>query len=110
MVSPVFAQIEELHGLPEAIFCMADNDNLKKAGDHELDPGWTNYRKLIQYVTFDVTDCLQRGRNVLGAEAGSGWFIKADEHYTFAFPPFMPPIRIRISHTVRAWCRRWSWS
>ena len=65
--------------------------NGQKVGDHELDPGWTNYRKLIQYVTFDVTGYLRQGGNVLGAEVGNGWFIKTDEHYTFAFPAFMPP-------------------
>lgn len=65
--------------------------NGKKAGDHELDPGWTDYRKLIEYVVFDVTSYLKEGRNVLGAEVGNGWFIKMDEHYTFKFPEFMPP-------------------
>ena len=32
VVSPVFAQTEELKNLPEAVFCMADNDNLKAEG------------------------------------------------------------------------------
>lgn len=65
--------------------------NGQKIGDHELDPGWTNYKKRIQYVTFDVTDTLKCGENVIGAEIGNGWFIKLDEHYSFHFPPFMPP-------------------
>lgn len=65
--------------------------NGKKAGDHELDPAWTDYRKLILYVSFDVTDLLQAGKNVIGAEVGNGWYIKCDEHYTFSFPAFMPP-------------------
>ena len=65
--------------------------NGKKVGDHELDPGWTNYKKRIQYVTFDVTEELNCGENVVGAEIGNGWFIKQDEHYSFHFPPFMPP-------------------
>ncbi|MDE6204326.1 MAG: glycoside hydrolase family 78 protein [Lachnospiraceae bacterium] len=65
--------------------------NGRKVSDHELDPGWTDYRKYIQYVTFDVTGCLHDGENMLGAEVGNGWFIKTDEHYTFTFPEFMPP-------------------
>jgi hypothetical protein len=65
--------------------------NGKKVGDHELDPAWTDYRKLIQYVTFDVTGHLVQGENVLGAEVGNGWFIKMDEGYTFSLPSFMPP-------------------
>ncbi|MDE7066341.1 MAG: alpha-L-rhamnosidase N-terminal domain-containing protein, partial [Schaedlerella arabinosiphila] len=65
--------------------------NGKKVSDHELDPAWTDYRKLIYYVLFDVTDMLRPGKNVIGAEVGNGWFIKCDEHYTFTFPGFMPP-------------------
>ncbi|MCC8102203.1 MAG: family 78 glycoside hydrolase catalytic domain, partial [Clostridiales bacterium] len=65
--------------------------NGQKVGDHELDPGWTDYKKLIEYVVFDLTDYLHTGENVIGAEVGNGWFIKMDEHYTFSFPPFMPP-------------------
>lgn len=65
--------------------------NGKKVDDHILDPGWTNYDKLIQFVTFDVTKCLILGQNMIGAEVGNGWFIKNDEHYTFHFPSFMPP-------------------
>lgn len=74
-------------GLGQFIFSV----NGRKAGSHELDPGWTNYNKLIQYVNFDVTEYLVQGENVLGAEVGNGWFLKTDEHYTFVFPPFMPP-------------------
>ena len=32
IVSPVFASLEELQGLPHAIFCMADHDSLKGEG------------------------------------------------------------------------------
>jgi len=65
--------------------------NGKKVGDHELDPGWTDYRKWIEYVEFDVRDLLKQGRNYISVEVGNGWFIKDDTHYTFRFPEFMPP-------------------
>lgn len=65
--------------------------NGQKVGDHELDPAWTDYRKYIQYVEFDVSGLLHPGENVLGLQVGNGWYLKQDEHYTFAFPPFMPP-------------------
>lgn len=65
--------------------------NGEKVDDHILDPGWTNYHKLIQYVQFDVTRYLRNGENVIGAEIGNGWYIKNDDHYTFRFPDFMPP-------------------
>lgn len=66
--------------------------NGEKIGDHELDPAWTDYRKLVQYVTFDLTDRLTEGENVVGAEVGNGWFLMdTNGGYSFQFPGFMPP-------------------
>lgn len=72
-------------GLGQFIFYI----NGQKISDHELDPAWTNYRKYVPYVTFDVTDALKIGENVIAAEVGNGWFIKDDTHYTFRLPEFM---------------------
>ncbi len=79
--------IAKVCGLGQFVFYI----NGRKVSDHELDPGWTNYDKLVQYVSFDVTKYLQIGPNVLGAEVGNGWFIKEDKPYSFSFPDFMPP-------------------
>lgn len=38
--------------------------NGQKVEDHVMDPGWTNY-KIIQYVTFDLTEKINIGANVL---------------------------------------------
>lgn len=73
-------------GLGQFVFYI----NGKKVDDHELDPGWTDYRKSIQYVTFDITEYLHPGKNCIGTEVGNGWFILNTEHYTFTFPGFMP--------------------
>ncbi len=43
-------------------------------GDHVLAPGWTVYDQRLRYQTFDVTDLIGEGRNVLGATLGDGWF------------------------------------
>jgi len=48
--------------------------NGRRVGDDHLAPGWTDYRKRVQYQTFDVTDQLAVGRNCLGAIVGPGWF------------------------------------
>lgn len=65
--------------------------NGKKVGDHVLDPGWTDYNRQVQYVTFDVTDLLHRGVNDILAEIGCGWYI-ADvggrHFYTWGFHGF----------------------
>ena len=68
--------------------------NGQKVSEDILEPGWTDYRKTIQYVTYDVTDLLSSGENVLGIEVGNGWYIldaKEGHGYSFHFPPFMPP-------------------
>lgn len=43
-------------------------------GDHVLAPGWTSYAARLYYQTFDVTDLLHPGQNVLGAILGDGWY------------------------------------
>jgi alpha-L-rhamnosidase len=48
--------------------------NGRRVGDQELAPGWTDYRKRVNYQVFDVTSQLQAGENVLGALVGPGWF------------------------------------
>ena len=48
--------------------------NGKRVGDHVLDPGWTNYSKTIQYVTYDITGLLNTGKNAIGVMLGNGWF------------------------------------
>ena len=46
-------------GLGQFIFHI----NGQKVSDHELDPGWTNYDKKIQYVKFDVTKLLHESKD-----------------------------------------------
>lgn len=71
--------------------------NGKKVEDHELDPGWTNYNKLVQYVTFDVKEYLKQGENAIGIEVGNGWYHMTQERYYMSMPPkrpefsFLPP-------------------
>lgn len=42
--------------------------------DAVLDPGFTDYDHTVLYVTHDVTELLQPGGNVVGAELGRGFF------------------------------------
>ncbi len=48
--------------------------NGDKVGDHLLDPAPSNYDKQTYYVTYDVTDVLQKGDNVLGIMVGNGFY------------------------------------
>lgn len=45
-----------------------------RVGTDELTPGWTSYRHHLLYQTWEVTDLLRQGENVVGAELGAGWF------------------------------------
>jgi alpha-L-rhamnosidase len=48
--------------------------NGQRVGDAVLTPGWTSYDHCLQYQTYDVTDLMREGDNVLGALLGDGWF------------------------------------
>jgi hypothetical protein len=55
--------------------------NGEKVGDHFLDPGWTKYDKEAQYVAFDITQNLKKGRNALGVMLGNGFYFIPGERY-----------------------------
>lgn len=48
--------------------------NGQRVGSALFTPGWTDYHKRIQYQTYDVTNQLHSGDNVLGAILGTGWY------------------------------------
>jgi alpha-L-rhamnosidase len=48
--------------------------NGEKVGDDELSPAFTDYSKLVKYMTYDITERLEKGRNCLGAFLGNGWY------------------------------------
>lgn len=48
--------------------------NGQRVGEGVLTPGWTSYEHRLQYQTYDVTELLHEGENVLGAMLGEGWY------------------------------------
>ncbi|WP_435620096.1 family 78 glycoside hydrolase catalytic domain [Thermoanaerobacterium thermosulfurigenes] len=48
--------------------------NGERVGDDLLTPGWTSYKKRLQYQTYDITDLLVNGANAVGAIVGAGWY------------------------------------
>ncbi|MBI2275685.1 MAG: family 78 glycoside hydrolase catalytic domain [Bacteroidetes bacterium] len=56
------------HGLYEAQI------NGKRISDAYFTPGWTAYKKRLQYQAYDVTALLQKGTNAIGVTLGSGWY------------------------------------
>lgn len=48
--------------------------NGQRVGDQYLAPGWTDYNQRIQSQTYDVTDLVRTGPNVLGVALADGWY------------------------------------
>ncbi|MFE9249999.1 alpha-L-rhamnosidase [Streptomyces sp. NPDC007088] len=48
--------------------------NGRRVGEDRLAPGWTDYRKRVQYQTYDVTGLVTSGANALGVTLAAGWY------------------------------------
>lgn len=48
--------------------------NGQRINDHLFSPGWTSYKKRLQYQTYDVTQFIINGKNAVGAILGDGWY------------------------------------
>jgi alpha-L-rhamnosidase len=56
------------HGVYEAEI------NGRRVGEDTLNPGWTVYSERLRVHTYDVTDLIEEGDNVVGAWLGDGWY------------------------------------
>jgi alpha-L-rhamnosidase len=65
--------------------------NGRRVGDYQMDPGWTNYRKTCLYRTYDVTNMLDEGDNVIGVMLGNGMYNVPGGRYTKFKGTFGPP-------------------
>lgn len=48
--------------------------NGRRVGRDHLAPGWTDYRRRVQYQAYDVTSLLRSGGNALGVYVAPGWY------------------------------------
>ena len=48
--------------------------NGKKIGNHRLDPMYTRFDRRNLYVSYNVTNHLQSGKNAIGVILGNGWY------------------------------------
>jgi alpha-L-rhamnosidase len=48
--------------------------NGRRVGQDVFAPGWTDYKKRVQYQTYDVTDLVRQGQNALGLTLADGWY------------------------------------
>ena len=65
--------------------------NGQRAGKNILAPEWTDYRKTIQYQSYDLTPYLFSGKhsstNIIGAFASEGWFSDTNSFVEITSPP-----------------------
>lgn len=66
--------------------------NGSKVGDEDLTPGWTDYRKTIDYDAYDVTSQLRDGPNAIGILLGNGMYrvLETKHRYTKFVGTFGP--------------------
>lgn len=63
--------------------------NGEKVSDHFMDPAFTDYTKTVLYKTFDITDMLRQGSNVVGVMLGNGWYnMLSRDVWSFDYAPW----------------------
>ncbi|HEX5482087.1 MAG TPA: glycoside hydrolase family 78 protein [Terriglobia bacterium] len=76
--------------------------NGQKVGRDVLEPGWTDYRKSCLYLTYDVTQRLRRGPNVLGVILGNGMYnvVRGGRYvkFTGSFGPPKVILQLEITY------------
>jgi hypothetical protein len=85
--SPVRSAVVSLCGLGQYELYL----NGQRVGDHEMDPGWTDYRESCLYVTHDVTSRLREGPNAIGVSLGNGMYNVVGGRYVKFRGSFGPP-------------------
>ena len=83
--------------------------NGHRVGDAYLTPGWTDYDQRVLYQSYDVTDLITPGENVLGAILGDGWYCgfvgfdakRAGAHYGSA-PELLAQLDITLADGTAA--------
>ena len=68
--------------------------NGTKADDSALNPGRSEYPVRTMYQSYDVTEMVQSGKNVIGAMLGRGWYIGAYSPYGGTNPAFIAKLVI----------------
>ena len=75
--------------------------NGKPVGDRLLDPAWSKYEKTVYYNTFDVTDLVARGGNVIGVMLGRSYYATRGDRRLHGGVNDNPPVllaQLEIEH------------
>lgn len=82
-----------------------------------LDPAQTDYDHYALYSTFDLTDLLKKGENLIGVMLGGGWFAQKEAWGGANFSYGAPMLRLQLvisyqdgSQTIVGSDESWEWS
>ncbi len=71
--------------------------NGRKVGDRVLDPAVSCYEKRVRFVTFDITEYLHPGINVIGIILGNGWYNPTTEEvWNFVKAPWRDGVKFTL--------------
>jgi alpha-L-rhamnosidase len=71
--------------------------NGSKVGDYLLSPGWSDYRKTVLYDTYDITNQIKAGENVLGLMLSNGMYnIQPDSVRYVKFLNSYGPLKVIV--------------
>ncbi len=63
--------------------------NGKRVGEDYMTPGWTNYKKRVQYFEYDIKELLE-GKNEIVIGLGNGWYSSRGINSTHPRPMYNP--------------------
>lgn len=80
--------------------------NGEKVGGNFLDPAWSDYDKMVCYMTFDITRALRDGGNVFGVMLGNGLYNVPRERYfkaliSYGYPKMIFRLEVEYADGTR---------
>ncbi len=75
------------------IFC-----NGIRVGEDELKPGWTDYTVRVLEDSFDLTNYLREGENVIAVQVSNGWFSGRISFGRYGYKPTALSCRIALDY------------
>ena len=92
--------------------------NNKPVSDDVLSPGWTEYKKRVHYLAYDVTKQVKSGENMMGAQLGDGWYagylaFSGRRHYYGGDPKLRLQLRLEYAdgtEEIVGTNKDWQWA
>ncbi len=68
------SQVKQARAYVTALGCFELNLNGRRVSEDYFTPGWTEYKRRVHTMTYDVTPFLQSDANAVGILLGDGWY------------------------------------